>query len=378
MNFNQLQTFLNESTIPEIRNKPKTFLGIARQPHYENVISNIYAFYFDTNEEHGLSDLFIQSLLKCIKSKKTGNQKSLEDFVDFDIETEYGTDGNGRIDLLLSNEDSAIIIENKIYHYLNNDLEDYWSSVVKEGFDSTSSIGLVMSLKKMSPIQHPQFVNITHKQFMSTVMENLGNYFMQADEKYITFLKDLYQNILNMSSKHIDKESFDFYYHYQREIKKLIPIQDKVQTHVMRQLDLVPKEIEGLENRKIRKGSKTYRNYRFYYSKKIKSLKLTVSFRELLNVDKQLTLKIVAEKISPELIEKIKNFTAAEKYTALINNQSVSRKDKIIITAFNYSPSNDEIYGLKEFVIMKLKEVGFLSLFKDLEELLSQKQSTRE
>ena len=62
----QLQSFLNQNEIPIIKSKPKTFLGIAKQPHYENVLSNIYAFYFDVNEVHQFKDLFIKSLLELI------------------------------------------------------------------------------------------------------------------------------------------------------------------------------------------------------------------------------------------------------------------------------------------------------------------------
>ncbi len=47
MNIKALQTFLDQASIPSVKQQPKTFLEIARQPHYENVISNIYAFYFD-------------------------------------------------------------------------------------------------------------------------------------------------------------------------------------------------------------------------------------------------------------------------------------------------------------------------------------------
>ena len=61
IDYNNLQEFLNKNTIPIIQSSPKTFLEIARQPHYENVITNIYAFYFDINEEHGFGNLFVKS-----------------------------------------------------------------------------------------------------------------------------------------------------------------------------------------------------------------------------------------------------------------------------------------------------------------------------
>ena len=50
MEIEKLQEFLNKSSIPISQKAPKTFLEIARQPHYENVISNIYGFFFDVND----------------------------------------------------------------------------------------------------------------------------------------------------------------------------------------------------------------------------------------------------------------------------------------------------------------------------------------
>ena len=39
-NIKELEAFLQKVAIPKIKASPKTFLGIAKQPHYENVLSN--------------------------------------------------------------------------------------------------------------------------------------------------------------------------------------------------------------------------------------------------------------------------------------------------------------------------------------------------
>ncbi len=51
MNIEALKDLLDKNIIPEKTKTPLTFLAIAKQPHYENVISNIYAFYLDQEEE---------------------------------------------------------------------------------------------------------------------------------------------------------------------------------------------------------------------------------------------------------------------------------------------------------------------------------------
>ena len=126
----QLQSFLNQNEIPIIKSKPKTFLGIAKQPHYENVLSNIYAFYFDVNEVHQFKDLFIKSLLELINRSILVKEKTVfETFSEFDVFTEYGIKDQKRIDILLQNNEQAIIIENKVYHHLNNDLNEYYNEI---------------------------------------------------------------------------------------------------------------------------------------------------------------------------------------------------------------------------------------------------------
>ena len=103
MNLTTLQEFLDTAEIPVIEPKPLTFLEIAKQPHYENVLSNIYAFFFDVNAEHGFKELFISTLV-ALRMKKLGLTSSkFEGFYDFNIETEYFTKKRGRIDILLHN-----------------------------------------------------------------------------------------------------------------------------------------------------------------------------------------------------------------------------------------------------------------------------------
>lgn len=183
MNLTTLQSFLNQNDIPTIKGKPKTFLGIAKQPHYENVLSNIYAFYFDTNEVHKLKDLFIKSLLELINATALAKEGVVfESFLNFEIITEYGTKNQKRIDVLLQNNEQAIIIENKVYHELNNDLEEYYNEI-----KVTDKIGIVLSLQPISDIKHKYFINITHTQLVNKVLQNLGNYMLHANDKYIVF-----------------------------------------------------------------------------------------------------------------------------------------------------------------------------------------------
>ena len=107
MDIKELEFFLSKVNIPEIKVRPKTFLGIAKQPHYENVISNIYSFYFVDNNAHKLKDLFITTLVQLI-NKKVSDENTYQISGKITAETEYSTIKGGRIDLLLKYEDQAI------------------------------------------------------------------------------------------------------------------------------------------------------------------------------------------------------------------------------------------------------------------------------
>ena len=57
------------SKLPKAKTKMPTYLEISGQPHFENVCSNILAFYFNTNECHGLKDLVLRSFLESLDEK---------------------------------------------------------------------------------------------------------------------------------------------------------------------------------------------------------------------------------------------------------------------------------------------------------------------
>ena len=140
IDLNKLQYFLTRNDIPIIKGKPKTFLGIAKQPHYENVLSNIYAFYFDVHEVHKLKDLFVTSIMELINASSLAKENKVFDtFLNYEVLTEYGTKNQKRIDILLQNNEQAIIIENKVYHFLNNYIDEYYNEI-----NAATKVGIIL------------------------------------------------------------------------------------------------------------------------------------------------------------------------------------------------------------------------------------------
>lgn len=361
----QLQTFLNQNEIPKIKGKPQTFLGIAKQPHYENVLSNMLAFYFDVNEEHQCKDLFIKSLLELI------NDSRFETFLDFDVYTEYGISTQKRIDIVLQNDTQAIIIENKVYHHLHNDLNAYYKAIKASG-----KIGIVLSLYPISNINHPHFINITHLALLNKVMQNLGNYILEASDKYVVFLKDLYQNIINLSHDLMSEENINFYYKNQKKINELVTFQKTVKSHVLSELIKAGQTLESLNLLQPRTNSQHDGRLVFYVSPKHHSLFFTILYEDLLKEER--TIKIMIELTGKLLkdrgIYKKEIKFSEEEVSNFADHFESTNLDFAHFILKEYELGVDDIANLSEFIQQRLMDDHMLSAFRKIENFLDNKK----
>jgi hypothetical protein len=362
MNLIALEDFLDHNVIPKIKKRPKTFLGIAKQPHYENVMSNIYAFYFKVEEVHNMQDLFINSLLEIINESKLGSLKKVNDIADYEVETEISTKKGGRIDLLLSSQDHAIIIENKVYHTLNNDLEDYWTSTkVTDGIED-NKIGIVLSLNKLN-VTHKHFVNITHLEFLKRVIQNLGHYVMEAKDKYVVFLKDFYQNSINLSKSEMDSKELKFYFDNQPKIIEVKDFHFAVRDHIYNQVEDVVNLIDE-DLLLVKSKGEPNKRLRFFLSPRNKNLMFTVFFEKLLTPERGLVLIV---ELKNELLrnkEQYKTiaFTSEEESTIKPVFFTDKNPNWCHFAVVRYQLNENEVSNLSHFIVEKLEEDQLLSV----------------
>lgn len=150
-----------------------TFFDIAGISHNENAWSDIYAYFFDTNNPHKLGRTFIDCLINLIKEKRKTNSgfDFPEPICNVNVYREVATK-DGRIDLLIFADDTAIIIENKVYHNLSgNDLSDYMNLVHSYG---VKRVGIILTLKPIH-VSDCRYVNITHLELMESVCKNIAD-----------------------------------------------------------------------------------------------------------------------------------------------------------------------------------------------------------
>jgi len=190
----------------------QTFMQLSGYPHYENVCSNLLCFFFNTEEAHFFNDLFIRSLLECSPQTLYTNEHKTEY-----IDRECKTDKNNRIDIVIETETLIIGIENKIYSEVYNDLDDYEAYIKKRAMESDKDpVYILLSLKSNAGVTDiTGFCNVTYSVFIEHLKQNLGQYLLAADTKWIVFFNDFIKTLEGLQGEikmDIKKEVLDFFY----------------------------------------------------------------------------------------------------------------------------------------------------------------------
>jgi len=117
----ELEELLNEVGKYIRPKKEKTLFSLGGRGHYENPVSDLLAFFLDPAEIHGLGPLFLRAFLECLADESL-LQLSLDGVK---ITREESTNNQNRIDLVVRGSGWMLLIENKIYHWVANPLDDY-------------------------------------------------------------------------------------------------------------------------------------------------------------------------------------------------------------------------------------------------------------
>jgi PD-(D/E)XK nuclease superfamily len=193
-------------------------MEIAGYPHFENVCSNILAFYLDPSKNHGFGTLFLNVLATLI------NEEIVIDAQGIDVRREEPTKKGNRIDLVIKSDNYVFGIENKIYADLNNPFCDYSKHLdsLNEGRKKIHKV--LLSLRSVQP--SPQlygFYPISYEIFFQKVLTSIGSCFLTAHEPHTTFLRDFMQTIQNLQkSNTMDLQRLEYFRSNQQSITALL------------------------------------------------------------------------------------------------------------------------------------------------------------
>lgn len=241
---NWLSSFLD--SLPKLKKRKKSLYEIAGFPHWENVNSNILAFYFDEEEEHGFGRTCFTALLQVLIERGIITQSQLDVFATpFVVERETNAEGK-RIDILIRSKEQnhsdswAIIIENKIYAQVYNQLDVYFNSI---DVPKENKIGIVLSpfdvskqVKQICKLKEIDFHCILHHELNFTIKKALAENLQDIDDRHLLLFKDYVLNIENMNqdnkSAEIEKQ-LKTYQQHANEIDQLKQLEISLRTYVI-------------------------------------------------------------------------------------------------------------------------------------------------
>lgn len=221
-----------------------TFMEITRYPHYEDVCSNILAFFFDPDNPHGLETLFLDALAQVgdIEDKAGTLGRNVQ------VGREDPTDA-GRIDILIQSDSHAVLIENKIFRPVDNPLDDYAKYL--DSLPQCHKYRFLLTLKPVDEstkrdIECYGFQNITHEDLANEIRGLLGGYVANADTRYLTFMLD-FLNTLDYLPEDMamDQKFIDFLKNRpEGEVENFLNQINEFKKGLRKQIDLLEERID--------------------------------------------------------------------------------------------------------------------------------------
>lgn len=253
MKQSEIEKLISEfDDLPKLIRQP-TYLELCKYPYsrFEEICSRLLCFYLDPNKEHGFKDLFLSSLLEILEpiNKVNFNHNHVK------IICEENANGK-RLDILIQSDFFVIGIENKITASLYNPLEIYNNRI--ELYNGTV-YRIVLSLREITNIDEKilldenNFINVTYAKFFGYVKNNLGNYVIDGNTKYLTFLTDFIQTIENMSGQNnLNPQLNDYFYDNTSKLDNLFELYKRYTDDILNiqkeQITILHKRISDITN----------------------------------------------------------------------------------------------------------------------------------
>ena len=221
----ELQDFMSLS-FPKNVEYDITYLDIITSQTKENTISKIYAHYLDFRKSPVISNWFISSLLAIIEEK---SNKKLN-LIEYDVFLEHASlENKGRIDIVIESfiSKSVIIIENKIYHWLGNDLNNYWDTF--NYYSEENKLGIVLALSNL-PSNNPNFISISHIEWISKVESLIDPSKISVREKI--HLEDFITNIKYITNQKNMNDNVKFYLDHSKKIEQILQYKEEATKYI--------------------------------------------------------------------------------------------------------------------------------------------------
>lgn len=194
----------------------KSLFEIARIERNENVWSNVLAFFMDVKNGSGLELAFLQALKKAIElaHPKMEDPAQLENLLigveRIEVYREVYSGLDNRLDLIIKLPDFVLGIENKVYHKLKNDLNDY-DNLLEEKADGRVKQLIVLSFAEIPQKDHWQkFPIVYYSSFFRKLEDELKveKFENNPYKKIVTEFMDLGNKLTNTIKVEMERQKF--------------------------------------------------------------------------------------------------------------------------------------------------------------------------
>ena len=183
---------------------------------FEEICSRILKFFFQPRDRHGFKDMWFRALRMAVNDKVKENEQWEvgSDVYNMETRTEERTTAGNRIDLVLETENQVVVIENKIWASLYNDLKEYrvyvettYKKIPNQRFIVLT--GHSLSVDEEKKAEDNKYVVVLYKELFDKVEKILGEYVSKCNQKYLVHMLDFMQTVKNrvnmMEETELDK-----------------------------------------------------------------------------------------------------------------------------------------------------------------------------
>ena len=167
------------------------------------------AFFFDPSAPHNFGESIIQVFFDCLNIENWPGSLSLVSPPARELDA-----NGGRIDLLLEGDDWVVVIENKIFHDVNNPFDRYMAYVNEKFSSKKHRYFVVISPEGLPPVGFQGWIGVSYSALIEKFRNAIGGIFLnQKPDKWLLFFRDFIINLEQVVEDRQDapKEAIAFF-----------------------------------------------------------------------------------------------------------------------------------------------------------------------